>query len=807
MKKNDQSHLEQFLPVLPARGVVAFPKAVFQVEVARVSSILAIQNAMARGNKIFVVAQKDADCQSPDEGDLYMAGTVVQIKQFYRSGDQAYRLAGLGKYRARIKQLRHADGYLTASLERMPEHTVLRCSEVEAEALLRAVRKALLDYATLFHQDTRDFAIMLAHETDPFRLFSMAASLSPLRCEHKQMLLQEMDLHYRLKTLLELLVKETRFAQMEKELVEQAERQIDQNQRNYFLREQAQIIQNELGEDDAAFGDEKHYTEKVEAIEHISKEAKEKLLTDIHRLFRMPDSSHEAYVFINYLDTVLSLPWDQMSEESIDLKRAKKQLDLDHYGLKDVKERILENLAIRIFKPDLKGQIICLVGPPGVGKTSVGRSVAAAMGRKFVRVSLGGVSDESDIRGHRKTYIGAMPGRIITGLMEAKTRNPLVLLDEIDKMGSSFKGDPSSAMLEVLDPEQNCTFTDHYIEVPFDLSDCLFLTTANSVSSIPAPLLDRMEVIELSSYTLEEKFHICKQYLLPKQLKRHGLKASQVRMTSSAIYALADGYTREAGVRSLERNVASLIRKAAKRLAEGEVKSVQFTAKNLESYLGPRRYLSERIEKADQIGLVNGLAWTTVGGELMQIEASILDGKGKVQLTGNLGSIMKESAAAAITYIRSIASSYEIPEDFYQNKDIHIHVPDGAVPKDGPSAGLALVTVLVSALSGRAVRRDVAMTGEITLRGRILPIGGLKEKAIAAYKSGVKTVLIPQENLRDLEEIDAAVKDHIQFIPCKTAGEALKIALVEKSQKQKRPARPNRTASRRQPISSKAEAL
>lgn len=773
-----QNDRELIMPAIAARGTVAFPKTTVHLEVGRLKSVLAIEEAIGTNQKIFIVTQKNPDQENPLEKDLYSVGTVVEIRQFHRYGEEEYHLSGVGLYRAKLKRI-VADGeYLTASVVRMTERRSLKAPTEEVEALMRALRSYFAKYAFAVKRVNKELMTAIEKEDNPVSVFHLMVTYVPFRFDKKQSILEESDYWVRMHMLLQAMAEEANIAAMERGLLEKVEASIDQNQRDYFLREQAKIIQEELGSGESVFGNPDEYKEKIQNIKHLTAKGKEKIEGEVDKLFRMPDNSHEAYVISNYLDVVLSLPWDDERKEVFSIEKAQEQLEHDHYGLNKVKERILENLAVRIFNPDIKGQIICLAGPPGVGKTSISKSIAEALGRDFVRISLGGINDESDIRGHRKTYVGAMPGRIITGLAQTKTRNPVVLLDEIDKMASSYKGDPSSAMLEVLDSEQNHAFVDHYIEVPYDLSDCFFITTANNIGNIPAPLLDRMEVIELTSYTLEEKFQIAKQHLIPRQAERHGLTKKQVQISDDAIYILIDSYTKEAGVRNLERKISSLYRKAAKKLAEGKAKTVRFTAKNIESYLGPLKYFGEQIPKENPIGLVNGLAWTSVGGELLPIEASILDGKGVVQLTGNLGNVMKESANAAISYVRSVAKEYGLDPDFYQKNDIHIHAPEGAVPKDGPSAGVALAIVLISALADVPVRKDIAMTGEITLRGRILPIGGLKEKAIAAYKSGVKTILIPKENERDLIDVDDKVRETLTFIPCSHANEAIKEALL-----------------------------
>ena len=549
-------------------------------------------------------------------------------------------------------------------------------------------------------------------------------------------------------------------------------------QKEYYLREQMKIISSMLGEDENYQDEIEEYADKIQELD-FAPEIEEKLMREVDRLTKMSASSQEAFVVRNYLDTVLELPWRTSTKDKTDVKKARALLDKEHYGLEKVKDRIIENIAVRALQPELKGQILCLVGPPGIGKTSIGKSIAKALGRKYARVSLGGIRDESDIRGHRKTYVGAMPGRIINAIKTSGSNNPLILLDEIDKMANDMRGDPSSAMLEVLDSEQNSTFRDHFIEVPFDLSNVLFVTTANTTQTIDGPLLDRMEVIELTSYTREEKFHIAKEHLVPKQLKANGLRSSMLKIADSAIYMIIDSYTREAGVRTLERFIASLCRKAAKEIVSDEVKKVSITAKNLEKYLGAKKYLDDDLAKKDEVGIVNGLAWTSVGGVIMPLEVSVFDGKGTVETTGSLGDVMKESAKIAVSYVRSVADKYGISKDFYKEKDIHIHAPEGATPKDGPSAGVTMTTALVSALSGMAVRHDIAMTGEITLHGKVLPIGGLREKTMAAYKAGMKTVIIPKANRSDLEEVDNAVKENVNFIFAENLEQVLEAALVK----------------------------
>ena len=646
---------------------------------------------------------------------------------------------------------------------------------------MRTVKDLFEEYCSLSPKMPKDMVINALISEDPHYVAEYIAANIPLRIEEKQEILIATSPVKRLELLASYLESENDILSLEKDIYDRVKESIDKNQREYYLREQMRVIQEELGESDNPVDEAQQYFEKIDQLA-LPDEAREKLYKEADRLMKLPSNSHEGGVIRGYLDTCLELPWNKSTKDKIDLQKAEKLLDKEHYGLQRVKERILEVLATRALAPDIKGQIICLVGPPGVGKTSIARSIAKAMGRKYVRISLGGVRDESDIRGHRKTYIGAMPGRIINAIKLAGSNNPLMLLDEVDKMGNDFRGDPSSAMLEVLDSEQNFAFRDHYIEIPFDLSEVFFIATANDLSTIPAPLLDRMDVIELPSYTREEKFQIAKRHLLAKQMKKHGLTAKTFRLADDAIYGLIDFYTRESGVRKLEREIGALCRKADREIVGKGASRVMITGASLYDYLGPKRFRPDEPAERDEIGLVNGLAWTSVGGEMLQVEVAVMEGSGKVELTGSLGDVMKESAKAAISYIRSRAQEYGIDPNFYKNKDIHIHLPEGAVPKDGPSAGVTLTTALVSALTGTPVRRDVAMTGEITLRGRVLAIGGLREKTMAAYRAGIKTVLIPKENLPDLYEVDPVVKEAIRFIPADHVETVLQTALCPREE-------------------------
>ncbi len=764
------------IPALAMRGLVLFPRMVLHFDVGRKKSIAALNAAMENGRKIFLITQKDAEVEEPGFKDLYTVGVVAQIQQLLRVSGDTVRVLVEGEYKARLKELTVTEPYLEAVVTKIPPSRKV-IDPIRSEALVRSVKQVFEYYCDMVPKMPKETIDMIFAEEDPYSLFDQVVQNVILRHEAKQYILEQRDILSGLQALAEELGREAEVLRSERDVLEQVKEQMDKNQRDYFLREQMRVISEQLGEGDNTQDEAMEFADQIQAIQRIPDDSREKLMKECERLYKMPPNSQEANVIRNYLETCLELPWDKETKDKLDLDRAKKILDRDHYGLEKVKERILESLAVRKLSPDIKGQIICLVGPPGVGKTSIAKAVAAAMGRNYVRLSLGGIKDESDIRGHRKTYIGAMPGRIITALKQAKSRNPLMLLDEIDKMGSDFRGDPSSAMLEVLDSEQNYAFRDHYIEIPFDLSDVLFLTTANTLDTIPAPLLDRMEVIELSSYTREEKFQIAKRHLVKKQVHKHGLTGKNFRIANDALYMLIDNYTREAGVRKLERSIATLCRKAAKVVAQDENAKVSITAKNLPDFLGPKKFLPERILSSDQVGVVTGLAWTMVGGETMQIEVSVLEGSGRLELTGSLGDVMKESARTAVSFVRSLAPQYGIDKDFYKTKDIHIHVPEGAVPKDGPSAGITLVTALVSALSGIPVKRDVAMTGEVTLRGRVLAIGGLKEKSMAAYRAGVKTVIIPQENKADLAQFDPVVTDAITFLPVEHVTQVLKYAL------------------------------
>ena len=775
----EKTKYPDLMPVVPMRGTVAFPHMVMHFDVARDKSVAAVEEALRRDRRLYLVAQRDVFEDNPEQKDLYHIGVVAEIKQTLHSQDDTVRILVEGLYRAKARDIVELDDMLYADgVRRLPFNSRATYDEVEMQALVRAIKDVFERYAKLFPRMPKEILVTVMCQDDPMRLYEEITFNTMFHYQDKQALLEESRLFDRLQLLYEILTRETMVLETEKEIHERTQENIDQGQREYFLREQLRVISSQLREEtgEGMDGEPNSYAERIMAL-HLPQDSETKLLKEAARLNQMPPASQESYVITSYLDTVLDLPWNTLTESAVDLAKAQTALDADHYGLQKVKERILESLAVRVLNPELRGQILCLVGPPGIGKSSIGRSIAGSIGRKFARVSLGGVRDEADIRGHRKTYIGAMPGRIIAAMQQAGTRNPVILLDELDKMGNDYKGDPSAAMLEVLDAEQNATFRDHYLELPFDLSQVLFVATANTLDTIPVPLRDRMEIIELTSYTREEKFQIAKRHLVQKQLDAHGLKAVQCRFDDAALYDIIDAYTKEAGVRNLERVIGAVCRKAAKSIASGERKRIQVKAKDLQTYLGIPKYLPDTQSRENTVGLVNGLAWTSVGGVLMPLEALMLDGTGKVEITGSLGNVMQESAKLAVSYVRSVCHDYGISADFYQKKDIHIHAPEGAVPKDGPSAGVTMTTALVSALSGIPVRADVAMTGEITLHGRVMPIGGLREKSMAAYKAGIHTILIPAENTPDLEEVDDVVKESVTFVPVKHLREVLDVAL------------------------------
>ena len=765
------------LPAIALRGLVVFPNNVVHFEVGRAKSIAAIEAAMRANSSVFLVAQQEMDVEEPTIRDLYAYGVIAEIKQVLRVSDELVKVLVEGKTRARLLELDAGEKYLQAAVRPVAVRGIAADKRTQVEALVRSLKDCFEEYLSYSPQISKDVVYNIVSSDSPLFLSEYMPANLLFKYEDKQAILNESTLLGRLEKLLTLLRQECQILDIERDLDDKVNAQMDKGQREYYLREQMHIISEELGDSEDTRAEADTYREKIKALQ-LDEESTEKLLKECDRLARMQGSSAETGVIRSYLDACLALPWHTTTEDDLDQAHARKVLDKEHYGLQKVKERILELLAVRKLNQDVKGQIICLVGPPGVGKTSIAHSIAECMGRKFARMSLGGVHDEAEIRGHRRTYIGAMPGRIISAITTAKSTNPVILLDEIDKLAGDYKGDPSSAVLEVLDPEQNRTFKDNYLDIPFDLSEVLFITTANDASTIPGPLYDRMDVIELPSYTRTEKFNIAKRHLLPKQLKNNGLEG-RVTLTSSALYAIIDGYTREAGVRNLERTITSVLRKCAQKIAAGEEEKVGVSAATVKALLGPEKVKPTFISRKDAVGIANGLAWTSVGGEMLPVEVAVIpNGSGKIEITGSLGDVMKESAQLAVTYARVHAEEYGIPADKFKNTDLHIHAPEGAVPKDGPSAGVTLTTALISALSGIPVRHNLAMTGEITLHGNVLPIGGLKEKSMAAFREGISTVLIPKDNASDLYEVDAEVKEKVCFIPVGNLSEVLKHALV-----------------------------
>ena len=751
------------LPVLPLRGLTAFPNMIIHFDVGRMMSIRALEASMKNAQRLFLTAQRELKTDTPTADDLYQIGTVCVVRQILRLPGDNIRVLVEGRSRAVAHQFtvpEQEGDCIYAEVEELGDY-VIGVTERRAQALVRTAQERFAEYAQNSSRISPDMEMTVAEGGEPGWLADYITQNLPVEVEAKQEILEELNVTRRLAMVIRLLGEETEILKIENEIQDELKTQMDKNQREYYLREQIKVIQSELGEQDTA-AEAESYRKRVLDL-HLPQECEDKLIKEVDRFAKLGGSNAEQGVVRTYLDTVLELPWNKKSEERLDLAEAQSILDRDHYGLKKVKERIMEFLAVKTLAPGLKGQVLCLVGPPGVGKTSIAKSVAEAMGRTYARMSLGGVRDEADIRGHRKTYIGAMPGRIIDALRRAGTSNPLILLDEIDKMGNDFRGDPASAMLEVLDTEQNVAFRDHYIELPLDLSDVLFLTTANDLSTVPRPLLDRMEVIELSSYTEEEKRQIALHHLLPKQMKKHGLEKGQLVLSEKMLGKIIAGYTREAGVRRLEQLLAKLCRKAAKHVADGG-KRLTVSEKNIEELLGTAPYKDDVVSKRDEVGIVNGLAWTSVGGEMLEVEVAVVPGTGKIEVTGNLGNVMQESAKAAVTFVRSRATELSIDPMFYKDNDLHIHFPEAAVPKDGPSAGVTITTALVSALTEAPVRHDVAMTGEVTLRGRVLPIGGLREKTMAAYRAGIKTVVIPKDNEADLQDIEPVVREALHFV-------------------------------------------
>ena len=789
-------HRELHLPTIALRGLVVFPNNLVHFEVGREKSIAAVEWAMANNSNVFLVAQKAMETSDPTQADLFSYGVVAEVKQVLRVSDDLVKVLVEGKYRAKLTELDTSGDFLLSAVRPAPVRAGKAEDAVETEALLRALKTGFDEYLGMNPRLGKDVVFAIVSSDDPAFLSEYMPANLLFRYEDKQAVMDEGTLNGRLKKLIEMLRRECQVMKIEKEIAEKVNESMDKNQRDYYLHEQLHIISDELGEGDDTHAEADEYRRKITEL-HLAEDSEKKLLKEVDRLSKMQGSNQEATVIRTYLDTCLDLPWNTFTVDDLDIARAQQILDRDHYGLKKVKDRILETLAVRKLAPDVKAQIICLVGPPGVGKTSIARSIAESLGRKYVRISLGGVRDEAEIRGHRRTYIGAMPGKIISAMISAKSSNPLMLLDEIDKLAGDFRGDPAAALLEALDPEQNSTFNDHFIDIPFDLSHVLFITTANDLGSIPGPLRDRMDVIELPSYTRVEKYNIARKHLLPKQLKACGL-TGKVTLSQSALYGIIDGYTREAGVRNLERTITSVLRKCARKIASGEVESVSVTGTMLEELLGPRFVKPDFLNRTNAIGIANGLAWTSVGGETLPIEVQVMDnGSGKITVTGSLGDVMKESAQLAITWVRVHAEEYGIDPERLKKCDLHIHAPEGAVPKDGPSAGVTLTTALVSCLSGMPVRGDVAMTGEITLHGNVLPIGGLREKSMAAYREGMKTVLIPKDNEPDLYEVDDEVKKNLTFLPMQSLTQVLNAALLKPQDPKKAKAPASRTRAKK----------
>ncbi|MDW7660083.1 MAG: endopeptidase La [Bacillota bacterium] len=767
------------LPLIPLRGLSIFPYMVLHFDVGRKKSIKALEAAMAKDQRIFLTTQFDIDNDSPESTDFYKVGTICKIKQMLKLPGDAIRVLVEGIQRAEVELITEEEPYFRVEVK-----TYLDSLEIDKEtrALMRSAISAFEKYIAISNRVSPDVILSVSAIDEPGRLSDIIAAQITLKTEQKQELINAIDVKERLEHLLKILLTEIEILEVEKNINDKVKNQINKSQKEYYLREQIKAIRDELGEEEAQEDEIEVMRKQLKKL-RLSKKIEKKVSNEIDRYSRLSPSSAESGVIRSYVNWILDLPWKKETKDEIDLVKAQAILDEDHFGLESVKERVVEYLAVRDLTHSMKGPIICLVGPPGVGKTSIAKSIARSLNREFVRMSLGGVRDEAEIRGHRRTYIGAIPGRIINGIKEAGTKNPVFLFDEIDKVSSDFRGDPASALLEVLDPEQNKEFTDHYLEVPFDLSKVMFITTANSLMTIPRPLLDRMEVIQVSGYTEYEKLNIAKKYLVPKEMEEHGMAKSSLSLSDEALLELIRKYTRESGVRELERKIANICRKAAVRVVKGEVKTVRITDKNVDKYLGKSKYHYDLIAEEDQIGIVTGLAWTTVGGDTLSIEVNTMKGKGKLQLTGQLGDVMKESAQAGLSYIRTIAAKYGIEENFYETLDMHVHIPEGAIPKDGPSAGITMATAMISALSGIPVNRFVAMTGEITLRGRVLPIGGFKEKALAAKRAGIKKILFPYENLKDLEDIPETIKKEIEFVAVKSMDEVLEHALVKEELK------------------------
>ena len=764
------------LPMVALRGLTIMPEMIVHFDVSRERSIAAIQQAMVEEQEIFLVAQKSIDTENPGQDDVYETGTVASVKQLIKLSKKVVRVLVEGKNRAVLKKIEETDPYLRAEVEVLEEQEITIPDDLNAEAMMRGLKEIITEYAAKNGKISKESVAEILDITDLKRLVNEVAANIPLKYKDQQELLEELDFWSRYEKLSLKLVNEMQIMEIKEELQKKVKSKVDKHQKEYLLREQLKVIREELGED-TTFSDADEFEEACSKLD-APEEVKEKLHKEIGRFKNTIGSQAENGVIRTYIETILEMPWNKRAEDNTDINYAKEVLEADHYGLEQVKERILEFLAVRTLTQKGESPILCLVGPPGTGKTSIAKSLARSLKKPFVRISLGGVRDEAEIRGHRKTYVGAMPGRIANGIRTAGVKNPVLLLDEIDKVSTDYKGDTFSALLEVLDSEQNSKFRDHYLEVPLDLSEVTFITTANTLQTIPRPLLDRMEIIEITSYTENEKLHIAMEHLIPKQLEKHGITNEQLSFSKKAIWKIAHNYTKEAGVRQLEREIGNICRKAAKELLTTEKEKITVTDRNLHKFLGKEKYSYQMANAAPEVGIVRGLAWTSVGGDTLQIEVNVMPGKGEIMLTGQLGDVMKESARAGISYIRSVSKKYAIAEDFFEKHDIHVHIPEGAVPKDGPSAGITMATAMLSAVTGKKVRADLAMTGEITLRGRVLPIGGLKEKLLAAKNAGIQTVLIPKENTADVEELSSEITKGLEIIPVETMEEVLKKALT-----------------------------
>ena len=764
------------LPMVALRGLTIMPEMIVHFDVSRERSIAAIQQAMVEEQEIFLVAQKSIETENPGQDDVYETGTVASVKQLIKLSKKVVRVLVEGKNRAVLKKIEETDPYLRAEVEVLEEQEITIPDDLNAEAMMRGLKEIITEYAAKNGKISKESVAEILDITDLKRLVNEVAANIPLKYKDQQELLEELDFWSRYEKLSLKLVNEMQIMEIKEELQRKVKNKVDKHQKEYLLREQLKVIREELGED-TTFSDADEFEEACSKLD-APEEVKEKLHKEIGRFKNTIGSQAENGVIRTYIETILEMPWNKRAEDNTDINYAKEVLEADHYGLEQVKERILEFLAVRTLTQKGESPILCLVGPPGTGKTSIAKSLARSLKKPFVRISLGGVRDEAEIRGHRKTYVGAMPGRIANGIRTAGVKNPVLLLDEIDKVSTDYKGDTFSALLEVLDSEQNSKFRDHYLEVPLDLSEVTFITTANTLQTIPRPLLDRMEIIEISSYTENEKLHIAMEHLIPKQLEKHGITNEQLSFSKKAIWKIAHNYTKEAGVRQLEREIGNICRKAAKELLTTEKEKITVTDRNLHKFLGKEKYSYQMANAAPEVGIVRGLAWTSVGGDTLQIEVNVMPGKGEIMLTGQLGDVMKESARAGISYIRSVSKKYAIAEDFFEKHDIHVHIPEGAVPKDGPSAGITMATAMLSAVTGKKVRADLAMTGEITLRGRVLPIGGLKEKLLAAKNAGIQAVLIPKENTADVEELSSEITKGLEIIPVETMEEVLKKALT-----------------------------